>query len=165
MRVSPKPTTVSGRLAITRTGRGRRPPGCKRHRPRTRRTARRRLPQRPSSAKHNPSRRMITGSLPHGDGVGRLDAARAHSSRPVLCRDLLLRGHRERRGSPCRPDFTRHHGHDGIMAAGGAGTVAGARDASTTVLPILLAVSAGHFVNDTMQSALLSIYPLIKEPP
>jgi MFS transporter, FSR family, fosmidomycin resistance protein len=32
------------------------------------------------------------------------------------------------------------------------------------VLPILLAVSAGHFLNDTMQSALLSIYPLIKEP-
>jgi FSR family fosmidomycin resistance protein-like MFS transporter len=49
------------------------------------------------------------------------------------------------------------------MAASGAGTVAGARDAGT-VLPILLAVSAGHFLNDTMQSALLSLYPLIKEP-
>ena len=32
------------------------------------------------------------------------------------------------------------------------------------MLPILLAVSAGHFLNDTMQSALLSIYPLIKAP-
>ena len=32
------------------------------------------------------------------------------------------------------------------------------------VLPILFAVSAGHLLNDTMQSVLLSIYPLIKEP-
>ena len=31
-------------------------------------------------------------------------------------------------------------------------------------MPILLAVSAGHFLNDTMQSVLLSIYPLIKGP-
>ena len=36
--------------------------------------------------------------------------------------------------------------------------------ASATVLPILLAVSAGHFLNDTMQSVLLSIYPLVKGP-
>jgi FSR family fosmidomycin resistance protein-like MFS transporter len=50
------------------------------------------------------------------------------------------------------------------MAASGASAVAGARVAGTTVLPILLAVSAGHFLNDTMQSALLSLYPLIKEP-
>ena len=41
---------------------------------------------------------------------------------------------------------------------GDGGAVAGA-----TVLPILLAVSAGHFLNDTMQSALLSIYPLLKD--
>ena len=50
------------------------------------------------------------------------------------------------------------------MAASSASAAAGAQTAGTTVLPILLAVSAGHFLNDTMQSALLSIYPLIKEP-
>jgi FSR family fosmidomycin resistance protein-like MFS transporter len=55
-------------------------------------------------------------------------------------------------------------GHGGGMAANGASAVAGARVAGTTVLPILLAVSAGHFLNDTMQSALLSLYPLIKGP-
>ena len=49
------------------------------------------------------------------------------------------------------------------MAASSVGAT-GARVASATVLPILLAVSAGHFLNDTMQSALLSIYPLLKEP-
>jgi FSR family fosmidomycin resistance protein-like MFS transporter len=47
------------------------------------------------------------------------------------------------------------------MAARSA-NAAGARTAGTTVLPILFAVSAGHFLNDTMQSALLSVYPLIK---
>jgi MFS transporter, FSR family, fosmidomycin resistance protein len=50
------------------------------------------------------------------------------------------------------------------MAASSASATAGGQVAGTTVLPILLAVSAGHFLNDTMQSALLSIYPLIKEP-
>jgi FSR family fosmidomycin resistance protein-like MFS transporter len=50
------------------------------------------------------------------------------------------------------------------MAASSASAATGARSAGTAVLPILLAVSAGHFLNDTMQSALLSIYPLIKEP-
>ncbi len=55
-------------------------------------------------------------------------------------------------------------GYDGVMAASSASAAAGARIAGTTVLPILLAVSAGHFLNDTMQSALLSIYPLIKKP-
>jgi MFS transporter, FSR family, fosmidomycin resistance protein len=50
------------------------------------------------------------------------------------------------------------------MAATTASAAAGARSAGTAVLPILLAVSAGHFLNDTMQSALLSIYPLIKGP-
>jgi FSR family fosmidomycin resistance protein-like MFS transporter len=50
------------------------------------------------------------------------------------------------------------------MAVSSASAAAGAQAAGTTVLPILLAVSAGHFLNDTMQSALLSIYPLIKEP-
>ena len=50
------------------------------------------------------------------------------------------------------------------MAASSAGAAAGAQVAGTTVLPILLAVSAGHFLNDTMQSVLLSIYPLIKAP-
>jgi MFS transporter, FSR family, fosmidomycin resistance protein len=50
------------------------------------------------------------------------------------------------------------------MAVSSASAAAGAQVAGTTVLPILLAVSAGHFLNDTMQSALLSIYPLIKEP-
>ncbi|MFL5338165.1 MAG: MFS transporter [Geminicoccaceae bacterium] len=38
-----------------------------------------------------------------------------------------------------------------------------ARVASATVLPILFMVSAGHLLNDTMQSVLLSIYPLLKE--
>jgi FSR family fosmidomycin resistance protein-like MFS transporter len=50
------------------------------------------------------------------------------------------------------------------MAATSASAAAGARTAGTTVLPVLLAVSAGHFLNDTMQSALLSIYPLVKGP-
>ena len=50
------------------------------------------------------------------------------------------------------------------MAASSASAAATARIAGTAVLPILLAVSAGHFLNDTMQSALLSIYPLIKGP-
>ena len=49
------------------------------------------------------------------------------------------------------------------MAARSANAAAGARAAGTTVLPILFAVSVGHFLNDTMQSALLSVYPLIKE--
>jgi MFS transporter, FSR family, fosmidomycin resistance protein len=50
------------------------------------------------------------------------------------------------------------------MAVGsvvGAGVRAAAPAA---VMPILLAVSAGHLLNDTMQSVLLSIYPLIKGP-
>jgi FSR family fosmidomycin resistance protein-like MFS transporter len=55
-------------------------------------------------------------------------------------------------------------GYDGGMAASSASAAATARIAGTAVLPILLAVSAGHFLNDTMQSALLSIYPLIKKP-
>jgi hypothetical protein len=46
---------------------------------------------------------------------------------------------------------------DGVMAASGASTVAGGKIAGMTVMPILLAVSAGHFLNDTMQSALLSL--------
>ena len=50
------------------------------------------------------------------------------------------------------------------MAVSSASAAAGAQTAGTTVLPVLLAVSAGHFLNDTMQSVLLSIYPLIKEP-
>ena len=49
------------------------------------------------------------------------------------------------------------------MAASSVG-VGAAGAASRAVMPILLAVSAGHFLNDTMQSALLSIYPLIKGP-
>jgi FSR family fosmidomycin resistance protein-like MFS transporter len=49
------------------------------------------------------------------------------------------------------------------MAASSASAAAGARAASTAVLPVLLAVSAGHFLNDTMQSALLSVYPLLKQ--
>jgi FSR family fosmidomycin resistance protein-like MFS transporter len=36
--------------------------------------------------------------------------------------------------------------------------------AKATALPILLAASVGHLLNDTLQSVLLSIYPLIKEP-
>jgi len=50
------------------------------------------------------------------------------------------------------------------MAVGSARAAAAAQAAGTPVLPILLAVSAGHFLNDSMQSVLLSIYPLIKEP-
>lgn len=42
--------------------------------------------------------------------------------------------------------------------------IGAARAASATVLPILLAVSGAHFLNDTMQSVLLSIYPLVKGP-
>ena len=49
------------------------------------------------------------------------------------------------------------------MAAGSIG-VGAARTANAAVMPILVAVSAGHFLNDTMQSVLLSIYPLIKGP-
>ncbi len=32
------------------------------------------------------------------------------------------------------------------------------------VLPIILATSAGHLLNDVLQSVLLSVYPIIKEP-
>src|SRR5687768_1428899 len=49
------------------------------------------------------------------------------------------------------------------MAVGSVGAGA-ARTASPVVLPILFSVSAAHLLNDTMQSVLLSIYPLIKEP-
>ena len=49
------------------------------------------------------------------------------------------------------------------MAVSSVGAAA-ARTAGVAVLPILLAVSAGHLLNDTMQSVLPSIYPLIKEP-
>lgn len=44
------------------------------------------------------------------------------------------------------------------------GSLGAARPASGVVMPILLMASAGHFLNDTMQSVLLSIYPLVKEP-
>jgi FSR family fosmidomycin resistance protein-like MFS transporter len=50
------------------------------------------------------------------------------------------------------------------MAARSASAAAGAPTAATTVLPILLAVSAVHVLNDTLRSALLSIYPLVKGP-
>ena len=51
------------------------------------------------------------------------------------------------------------------MAASSVGAAGSAtRTASAAVLPILLMISAGHLLNDTMQSVLLSIYPLIKEP-
>jgi FSR family fosmidomycin resistance protein-like MFS transporter len=36
--------------------------------------------------------------------------------------------------------------------------------ATAATLPILVAASAGHLLNDTLQSVLLSIYPLVKEP-
>lgn len=36
--------------------------------------------------------------------------------------------------------------------------------ASATVMPVLVATSAGHFLNDVLQSVLLSIYPIIKGP-
>ena len=49
------------------------------------------------------------------------------------------------------------------MAVGMIG-VGAARTANAAVLPILLMISAGHLLNDTMQSVLLSIYPLIKGP-
>ena len=49
------------------------------------------------------------------------------------------------------------------MAAVGSIGVGAARAASATVLPILFTISAGHLLNDTMQSVLLSIYPLIKD--
>ncbi|MCX7630505.1 MAG: MFS transporter [Geminicoccaceae bacterium] len=47
------------------------------------------------------------------------------------------------------------------MATTGIGP---ARIAATGGFPILLAVSAGHLVNDTLQSVLLSVYPLVKDP-
>ena len=50
-----------------------------------------------------------------------------------------------------------------MMAVGSIGAGA-TKAASGAVMPILLAVSAGHLLNDTMQSVLLSIYPLIKGP-
>jgi FSR family fosmidomycin resistance protein-like MFS transporter len=46
----------------------------------------------------------------------------------------------------------------------GSMDVGAARTANAAVLPILVAISAGHLLNDTMQSVLLSIYPLIKDP-
>ncbi len=39
-----------------------------------------------------------------------------------------------------------------------------ARAPGVAVMPVLLAVSAGHLINDSMQSVLLSIYPLVREP-
>jgi MFS transporter, FSR family, fosmidomycin resistance protein len=48
------------------------------------------------------------------------------------------------------------------MAVGSIGAGA-SRAASGAVLPILFMISAGHLLNDTMQSVLLSIYPLIKD--
>ncbi len=45
-------------------------------------------------------------------------------------------------------------------AAGAAGLAV----AAGGTLPILFAVSGGHLINDTLQSVLLSIYPLIKDP-
>jgi MFS transporter, FSR family, fosmidomycin resistance protein len=49
------------------------------------------------------------------------------------------------------------------MAASSVSAAAGERAADRTVLPVLFGVSAGHFLNDTMQSALLSVYPLLKQ--
>jgi MFS transporter, FSR family, fosmidomycin resistance protein len=51
-------------------------------------------------------------------------------------------------------------GEESLMAASDLGV----RPTELAVLPILLSVSAGHFLNDTMQSVLTSIYPLIKGP-
>jgi MFS transporter, FSR family, fosmidomycin resistance protein len=48
------------------------------------------------------------------------------------------------------------------MAVGSIGAGA-SRAASGAVLPILFMISAGHLLNDTMQSVLLSIYPLLKD--
>ena len=45
-----------------------------------------------------------------------------------------------------------------------AATTGGAATASLVVMPVLLAASAGHFLNDVLQSVLLSIYPLVREP-
>ena len=50
------------------------------------------------------------------------------------------------------------------MAAVEAGARRMAGTAGAATLPILFAVSAGHLINDTLQSVLLSIYPLIKDP-
>ena len=50
-----------------------------------------------------------------------------------------------------------------VMAAVGSVGVGATRAAGATVLPILFAISAGHLLNDTMQSVLLSIYPLLKD--
>jgi FSR family fosmidomycin resistance protein-like MFS transporter len=58
---------------------------------------------------------------------------------------------------------------DAAMAAVEAGARAAGerRTAALTgaaTLPVLFAVSGGHLLNDTLQSVLLSIYPLIKDP-
>ena len=50
-----------------------------------------------------------------------------------------------------------------VMAAVGGVGVGAARAVGATVLPILFAISVGHLLNDTMQSVLLSIYPLLKD--
>ncbi|TVQ36857.1 MAG: MFS transporter [Geminicoccaceae bacterium] len=49
------------------------------------------------------------------------------------------------------------HGVGGslVMASAGGGLV---------IMPVLLAVSVAHLINDTLQSVLLSIYPMVREP-
>ena len=120
-----------------------------------------------------------------GAALARLVQAETQPCGPgaiLPCRDALLPGPRRARSPrrnryPADPakitvvqcdlisqDRTPSERYDSVMAASSASAATGARTAGTAVLPILLAVSAGHFLNDTMQSALLSIYPLIKEP-
>ncbi len=54
----------------------------------------------------------------------------------------------------------------GRLSQVGQGAVAGsaASSANTAVMAILFSVSLGHMLNDMMQSALTSIYPLVKDP-
>ena len=47
----------------------------------------------------------------------------------------------------------------GVAASGAA-----ASSANAAVMTILFSVSLGHMLNDMMQSALTSIYPLVKDP-
>ena len=44
-----------------------------------------------------------------------------------------------------------------------SGSVAAAISADQTVFPILLALSFSHLLNDTMQSLIPSIYPMVKD--
>ena len=49
------------------------------------------------------------------------------------------------------------------MSASSASTVSAAPETARTALPILFAISGGHLINDTIQSLLPAVYPLLKD--